>query len=144
MKVLIFFQTLRNFERTFTLLGEKVFGWDIKIEKGNFRLIRSIKKSNFWKFCFYNQILQNFERTFTVLGEKVLGRDIKIANCTLCLHSIMLGIKVIFWMVCKFSFYSDLKHKCFGFVATEFSPELSKLHFTCLYESFGMLVLEVK
>ena len=45
-----FFQTLRNFERTFIVLGEKVFGRDIKNERCSFRLIRSIKKSNFWKF----------------------------------------------------------------------------------------------
>ena len=54
MKVLFFFQTFRNFERTFTVLGEKVFGRDIKIEKCTFRLIRLIKKSNFWKFSFFS------------------------------------------------------------------------------------------
>ena len=53
-----FFQTLRNFERTFTVLGEKVFGRDIKIEKCSFRLIWSIKKSNFWKFCFFSNSLE--------------------------------------------------------------------------------------
>ena len=35
---------------------------------------------------------------------------------------------------CKFSFCSDLEHKFFGFAATEFSPGLSKLHSTCLFE----------
>ena len=134
LKVLFFFHTIRNFERTFTVLGKEVFGRDIKIENCSFRLIRLIKKSNFWKFSFYYQILQKFERTLTVLGEKVLGRDIKIENCTLCLQSIMLGIKKIFWKFCKFSFYSDLEHKFFGFVATEISPGLSKLHSTCLFE----------
>ena len=53
LKVLFFFQTLRNFERTFTVLGEKVFGRDIKIEKCSFRRIRFIKQSNFWKFSFF-------------------------------------------------------------------------------------------
>ena len=62
--------------------GEKIFGRDIKIEDCSLRLKRSIKKSNFWKFSFF-QILQNFERTFTVLGEKLFGRDIKIENCSL-------------------------------------------------------------
>ena len=133
MKALILFQTLRDFEQTFTVIGGKVFSRDIKIEKGSFRLIRSIKKSNFWKFSFYYQILQNFERTFTVLGEKVLGRDIKIENCTLCLQSNMLWTKIIFWKFCKFSFYSDLEHIFFGFVATEISPGLSKMHSTCLF-----------
>ena len=81
-----FFQTLRNFERNFTVLGEKVSGREIKIEKCSFRLIRSIKKSNFWKFSFF-QILQNFERTITVLGGKLFGRDIKIENCSLRLKN---------------------------------------------------------
>ena len=119
------FQTLRNFERNFTLLGEKVSGREIKIEKCSFRLIRSIKKPNFWKFSFF-PTLQNFERTFTVLGEKVLGRGIKLENCTLCLQSINLRIKIVFWKFCKFSFVSDLEHEIFGFVATEFSLGLSK------------------
>ena len=164
LKVLFFFQTLRNFERTFTVLGEKVFVRDIKIEKCSFRLIRSTKKSNYWSFSLFIKLFrtlnkhlpclakkfwagiskvkiavfvskdqsknqtsesslffqthQNFERTITVLGEKVLGRDIKIENCTLCLQSIMLGIKIIFRKFCKFSFYSDLEHEIFGFVAT--------------------------
>ena len=50
----VFFQNLRNFDRTFTVLGEKVFGRDIKIEKSSFRLIRFIKKSNFWNFSFFS------------------------------------------------------------------------------------------
>ena len=33
LKVLIVFQTLQVFERTFTVLGKKIFGSDIKIEK---------------------------------------------------------------------------------------------------------------
>ena len=49
-----FFQTLRNFEGTFTVLGEKVFGRDIKIDKCSFRRRRSIKESNFWKFSFFS------------------------------------------------------------------------------------------
>ena len=97
----LFFQTLRNFERTFTVLGEKVFGRDTKIEKCSFRLIRSIKKSNFWNFSFF-QILQNFERTFTVLGEKLFGRDIKIENCSLRLKRSIK--KPNFW---KFSFFPN-------------------------------------
>ena len=64
------------------MLGEKVLGRDIRIESCSFRLIRSIKKSNFWKLSFF-QILQNFERTLTVLGEKLFGRDIKIETCSL-------------------------------------------------------------
>ena len=47
-----FFQILQNFKRTFTVLGEKLFGRDIKIEKCSLRLKRSIEKSNFWKFSF--------------------------------------------------------------------------------------------
>ena len=49
-----FFQTLQVFERTFTVLGEKHFGRDIKIDNCGLRLKRSIKKPNFWKFwCFF-------------------------------------------------------------------------------------------
>ena len=129
----VFFQTLRNFERTFTVLGEKVFGRDIKIEKCSFRRIRFIKKSNFWKSSFFSNF-QNFEGTFTVLGEKRFGRDIRNENCTLCLQSINLRIKIVFWKFCKLSLVSDLEHEVFGFVATEFSPGLSKMQSTCLYE----------
>ena len=49
-----FFQTLRKFKRTFTVLGEKVFGRDIKIENCGLRLKRPIKKSNFWNFSFFS------------------------------------------------------------------------------------------
>ena len=92
------------------------------------------QKIKLLKVLFIYQILQNFERTFTVLGEKILGRGIKIENCTLCLQSINLRMKIIFWKFCKFSFVSDLEHKFFGFVATEFSPGLSKMHSACLFE----------
>ena len=51
---LFFLQILQNFERTFTVLGEKLFGRDIKIEKCSVRLERSIKKPNFWKFAFFS------------------------------------------------------------------------------------------
>ena len=80
------------------------------------------------------QILKNFEWTFTVLGEKLCGRDIKIELCTLCLQSIILRKKIIFWKFCKFLFNSDVEHKNFGFVATEFSSGYSKVHSRCLYE----------
>ena len=53
LKVL-FFSNSSNFERTFTVFGEKLFGRDIKIENCSFCLKRSIKKPNFWKFwCFF-------------------------------------------------------------------------------------------
>ena len=54
LKVLIFFQTLHIFERTFTVLEEKVFGRDVKIESYSLRLIRSIKKSIFESSLFLN------------------------------------------------------------------------------------------
>ena len=82
LKVLMFFQTVQVFERTFTVLGEKVFSRDIKFESCSVRLKSSIKKPNFSKFSFF-PILPNFERTFTVFGEKLFGRDIKIENCSL-------------------------------------------------------------
>ena len=82
LKVLMFFQTVQVFERTFTVLGEKVFSRVIKFESCSLRLKSSIKKPNFSKFSFF-PILPNFERTFTVFGEKLFGRDIKIENCSL-------------------------------------------------------------
>ena len=54
LKVLIFFQNLHIFERTFTVLGEKFFCRDIKNENCSLRLKRSIKKSIFWKFSFFS------------------------------------------------------------------------------------------
>ena len=51
----LFFQFLQKFERTFTVLGEKFFGGDIKIENCSLRLIRSNKKWNFWKITFFSK-----------------------------------------------------------------------------------------
>ena len=51
----LFFQFLQNFERTFTVLGGKHFGREIKIENCSLRLIRSNKKSNFWKTSFFSK-----------------------------------------------------------------------------------------
>ena len=101
LKNLFYFQIFQNFDRTFTVLGEKLFGRDIKIENCSLRFGRSIGKSNFWKFFFF-QILQKFERTVTVLGEKLFGRDIKIENCSLRLKRS--NKKSNFW---KFSFLSN-------------------------------------
>ena len=92
------------------------------------------QKIKLLKVLFIYQILQNFEWKITVLGGKVVRRDIKVETSTLYLQNIMLRIKIIFWKFCKFSFFSDLEHKKFGFVATEFSPGLSKIHSRCLYE----------
>ena len=50
----VFFQTLRNFEGTFIVLGKRVLGRDIKNENCSLRLKRSIKKPNFWKFSFFS------------------------------------------------------------------------------------------
>ena len=44
------------------------------------------------------------------------------------------GDKNIFRKFCNVSFYSDLEYISFGFEATEFSPSLSKIQSTCLYE----------
>ena len=54
LKNLIFFQTLQVFEWTFTVLGEKILGKDIKIENCSLRLERSMEKSNFWKLFFFS------------------------------------------------------------------------------------------
>ena len=100
----LFFQLLQIFERTFTVLGEKIFGRNIKIETCSLRLERSIKKSIFWKFSF--QLLQNFERTITVLGKEVFGRDIKIVNCSLRL--VRSNKKSIIWKISFFLKFSAL------------------------------------
>ena len=54
LKALIFFQTLQVLERTFTMLGEKIFGRDINIENCSLGPKRSIKKSKIWKFSFFS------------------------------------------------------------------------------------------
>ena len=106
LKVLMFFQTLQVFERTFTVLGGKVFSRDIKIENCSLRLKRSIKKTKLPKVLMFFQTLQVFERTFTVLGEKVFSRDIKIENCSLRL--IRSNKKPNFWKIPFFSKSSEL------------------------------------
>ena len=123
----LFFPILQNFERTFTVFGEKLFGRDIKIEKCSLRLIRSNKKPNFRKIPFFSKSSELWTNIYRAC-QKVLGRGIKLENFALCLQSINLRIKIIFWKFCKFSFVSDLEHEVFGFVATEISPGLSKLH----------------
>ena len=62
------------------------------------------KKKLFFENSVFFQTLRQFERTFTALGEKVFGRDIKVENCTLCLQSIMLRIKIIFRIFVSFPF----------------------------------------
>ena len=133
MKVLIFLQTLHIFERTFTVLEEKVFGRDVKIESYSLRLITSIKKSIFESSLFF-KFFRILNEPLPCLAKKFCAGISKNEICTLCLQSIMLGIKINFWKFCKLPFYSELENKFFGFVATEFSPGLSKLHFTCLFE----------
>ena len=66
----VFFQTLRNFERTFTVLGEKFLGRDIKIEKCSLRLKRSIKKPNFWKFSFFFKLFRTLNEQLPCLAKK--------------------------------------------------------------------------
>ena len=140
----VFFETLRNFERTFTVLGDKEFGRAIKIEKCSFRLIRSIGKSNFWKVSFFKQTLQNFERTFTVLGEKVLGRDIKIENCTLCLQSIMLGIKITLENFVSFLFIRTWNIIFWICGNRVFTRIVKNALYVSNWNLFELLVLEVK
>ena len=91
------------------------------------------QKINFWKFSFF-KFFRILNEPLPCLAKKFCAGISKIEICTLCLQSIMLGIKIIFWKFCKLPFYSELENKFFGFVATEFSPGLSKLHFTCLFE----------
>ena len=71
LKILFFFQFFRNFERTFIVLGEKVFGRDIKIEKCSFRLIRSVKKSNFWRFSLFIKFFRTLNEKLPCLAERL-------------------------------------------------------------------------
>ena len=80
---------------------------------------------NFWKLSFF-QNLQNFERTFTVLGEKVLCSDIKIENCTLCLQSIMLRIKLIFETFVSFPFIRNWNKTFLDLWQQSFHPGCQK------------------
>ena len=70
---LFFFQFLQNFERTITVLGEKVFGRDIKIESCSHRLKRSIKNSNFWKFSSFSKSSEIWANIYRA-GRKILGQ----------------------------------------------------------------------
>ena len=98
----VFFQTLQNFERTFTVLGEKVFGKGYQNWRMQFSSHKVNQKIKLLENLFYS-ILQNFERTFTVLGEKLFSRVIKIKNCSLRLKRSIK--KPNFW---KFSFFLKL------------------------------------
>ena len=100
LKVLFIDQTLQNFERTFTVPGEKLFGRTIKMKTAVF-VSKDQSKSQFFENSLFFQLLQNIERTITVLGKKVFGRDIKIENCSLRLKRSIK--KSNFW---KFSFFS--------------------------------------
>ena len=70
LKILIFLQALQVFERTFTVLDEKIFGKDIKIENCSLRLKGSIKKPNFWKFWFFFKLFRFLNEHSPCLAKK--------------------------------------------------------------------------
>ena len=78
LKVLFVFQILQNFERTFTVLGEKIFGRDIKIENCSLRLIRSNKKSNFWKIYFFFKFFRTLKEHLPCLAKTFSARISKM------------------------------------------------------------------
>ena len=133
-KFLFFFSNYSAFWTNIYCACRESFRQGYQNWKKEFSSHKINQKIKLLKVLFIYQILQIFDRTFTLLGEKSSGRNIKIENCTLCLQSIILKIKNFFWKFCKFSFISDLEHKIFGFVATEFSPGLSKRLSSCVYE----------
>ena len=133
LKLLFLVKFFRTLNEHFPCLAKNFSAGISKLKIAVFVSEDQTKYQTFEKSLFF-QNLHNFERTFTVLGKKVLWRDIKKENFTLCLQSIMLGIKINFWKICKFLFNSDVEHKNFGFVATEFSSGYSKVHSRCLYE----------
>ena len=63
-EISLFFQLLQNFERTITVLGKKVSVRHIEIESCSLRLIRSMKKSNFWKFSFFSKSSQLWKNNY--------------------------------------------------------------------------------
>ena len=69
----LFFSNPSEFEGTITVLGEKVFGRDIKIDKCSFRRRRSIKKSNFWKFSFFFKFFRTLNEHLPCLAKNFLA-----------------------------------------------------------------------
>ena len=134
MKVLFFFQTLLELWTNVYCAWREIFGRDIKIEKCSFRLIRSIKKSNFWKFDSFIKFFRTLNEQLPCLPKKFFAGISKLKIVLYIFRISCWGWKKTFWNFCRFSFYSDLGHNCFGFEATEFSPSLSKMQSTCLYE----------
>ena len=128
-----FFQILQNFERTITVLGEKVFGRDIKIESCSHCIIRSIKNSNFWKLSSFSNSSELYANMYRA-GRKFSGQEYHYWKVYSMSSEYLFEDNKLFWNFCKFSFISDLEHEIFGFVATEFSPGLSKWLSSCVYE----------
>ena len=112
--------------------GEKIFGRDIKIENCSLHLMRSKKNQNFESsfFSISSELWTNIYRAW----RKSFGQGYQNWKLYAKSSEYHAADETNFWKFCKFSCYSDLEQKFFGFVATEFSSGLSKLHSTCLFE----------
>ena len=119
-----FFQTLRKFKRTFTVLGEKVFGRDIKIENCSLRLKKSIKKSNFWKFSFFSTSSEFSTNIYCAWRESFRQG---YQNWKLQSSSQKINQKVKFLKVLFFFNFLRIFNKQLMCLAKKFSAGISKL-----------------
>ena len=87
----LFFQILQNFERTFTVLDEKLFGRDVKIESCSLCFMRSNIKSNFWKISFFFKIFRSLNEHLPCLAKKFWAGLSKLKN-------VLYVFKVSFWV----------------------------------------------
>ena len=133
LKVLIFFKLFRFLNEDSPCLAKKFFGRDIKIENCSLRLKRSIKKPNFWKFSFFSNSSELWTNNYRA-WRKSFGQGHQNWKLYFLSSEYPVGDKNNFRKFCNVSFYSDLEYISFGFEATEFSPSLSKIQSTCLYE----------
>ena len=111
-----FFQILQNFERIFTVLGEKLCGRDIKIELCTlcFQSIILRWKINFWKFCKFSFNWDLKQKVFgfvttevhPVCGNSILGVymnslwDVRIRSEKTWKEVFFRNLAEKFWPVC--------------------------------------------
>ena len=126
LKVLFLFQILQNFERTFTVLSEKIFGRDIKIENCSLRLKRWIKKSNFWKFSFFSTSSEFWTNNYRA-WQKSFRQGYQNWNLQSSSHKINQKIKFL-KILFFFKFFRTLNEHLLC-LAKNFWTGISKLNF---------------
>ena len=126
LKFLFFFQYLRNFERTFTVLGENFFDGDIKIEKRSFRLRKLIKLLNFWKFSFFSNSSELWTNNYRA-RQKTFRQGYQ--NWKLQSSSQKMNQKIKFLKILFFFNFFRILNKQLPCLAKRFSTGISKLKF---------------